>query len=75
LVDVLTVDGGHIIPAVQPEHRPDVHKMGAFIVLAWTIEAFAEDARLRKQCRADILKVSLPLQELVKRSKHKYGAA
>ena len=50
-----------------------MHKMGAFIVLAWTIEAFAEDVKLRKQCRADIRKVSAPLKQLIERSNKKFG--
>ena len=74
IAEVLKVEEGHLVPSTQPESRPDVHKMGAFIVLAWTIEAFAEDARLRKRCQADIRKVSLPLKHLIEQSNKRFGS-
>lgn len=70
LNEVLTVDGWRLIASSQPESRPDVHRRGAFILLAWTIEAFAEDARLRRQCRADMTRVLSAVKELKRRSKH-----
>ena len=75
LAEVLRVDGGRLRPAEQPEARPKVHRTGAFILLAWIIEAFAEDARLRRQCRADIRRVSVSLEELVQKARQKARAA
>ena len=70
LAEVLTVVEGRAMASPQPELRPNANKMGAFILLAWSIEAFAEDARLRRQCHADIRKVSTAVQELKQRSRH-----
>ena len=70
LNEVLTIDGAHVKASLQPESRPDNHRMGAFILLAWTIEAFAEDAKLRRRCRADLKKVRAAIKELKRRSKH-----
>jgi hypothetical protein len=70
LSEVLTVADGRVSSALHPEPHPNSHKKGAFIVLAASIEAFAKDAQLRRQCRGDIQKVSAIVEELRRRSRH-----
>jgi len=66
--EVLMVVDRRIIASPQPEHDPtEDHTVGAFTLLASSIEAFAEDAMLQDQCHADIRKVSAALQELMPR--------
>jgi hypothetical protein len=71
LIEVLDVVGGRLIPKRQPEVRPNAHQVGAFILLVWTIEAFAEDARLRRQCGSLIRTVSKPLKAMAKKPNKK----
>lgn len=75
LVEVLDVVGGRLIPKSQPEVRPSAHQVGAFVLLVWTIEAFAEDGRLRRQCGFDIRSVSKPLKAMAKKANQKWQAA
>jgi hypothetical protein len=70
VIDVLTRAGGHFESKPQPESKPEVHKLGAFILLAWTIEAFTKDAKLKKECRAAMKRVVAGMKELKRRSKH-----
>jgi len=74
LVEVLDLVDGRLIPKRQPEVRPNAHHVGAFVLLVWTIEAFAEDARLRQQCGPDIRSVSKPLKAMAKKAKQKSQA-
>jgi hypothetical protein len=60
------VDGQLRIKA-QPERRPDLHRKGAFILLAWTIQAFLEDAKLRRECRGDVKSVTAAVTEFKRR--------
>jgi hypothetical protein len=69
LQEVLRVTNGRLVAAEQPESDPDRHLVGAFILLASTIEAFAEDARLRRALRADIRIVSSALEQLREKGK------
>jgi len=62
--DVLRLDGGRLLARDQPETKPDVHKSGAAILLAWTIEAVTEDARLKRQLRSQLEPLDTAMSEL-----------
>ena len=70
VADVLTAQNGRAAASPQPEPSPNVHKQGAFILLAWIIEAFSEDARLRRQCHTSIHEIRTIVHELKQRSKY-----
>ena len=74
LEEVLRAEDHRLVAVTQPEVRPDAHKIGAFILLVWTIEAFTEDARLKHQLRGELQEVSSAFAKLSKRTKEKWGA-
>jgi hypothetical protein len=55
--DVVVVREGRLSTSRQPEKTPRVHLFGAVTLLAWTIEAFAEDARLRRALKPVLVKL------------------
>ena len=75
LVEVLEVAGSRLVPKSQPEMKPKAHYIGAFILLAWAIEAFAKDSRLRRPCATDIDSVTKPLKEMLKIANKRWPAA
>lgn len=72
LVEVLDVIQGRLVPKKQPERRPALHYTGALILLAWTIEAFARDARLRRQCARTINPIAKTLAAMAKEAAAKW---
>lgn len=67
--DMFALVDGALLIKDQPERRPDLHRKGAFISLAWTIEAFLQDARLRRACQADVKEIFSAVRELKRRSR------
>lgn len=49
--DLLRLENDRLVAKPQPESNPSVHLQGAASLLSWTIEAFAEDAKLKHQLR------------------------
>lgn len=67
--DVLQIAKGRLKAKLQPERRPGLHRIGAFVLLAWTIEAFLEDAKLKRECRGDVKDVMAAVKERKRRSR------
>ena len=62
--DVLRIEDDRLVARQQPETNPAVHQRGAAILLAWTIDAFTEDARLRRRLRAELRPLKEAIAEL-----------
>jgi hypothetical protein len=67
--EVLRLNGDRLLAKEQPEAKPDVHRNGAAILLAWTIDAFTEDARLKRNLRASLRPLQQAMAELLERAR------
>ena len=54
LNQVLGVANGRLSAKPQPESDPYRHRFGALLVLTWTIETFATDAKLKRALQSDL---------------------
>jgi len=54
LNQVLGIANGRLSAKSQPESDPSRHHFGALLVLLWTIETFATDAKLKRALQSDL---------------------
>ncbi len=54
LNQVLRVVNGRLSAKWQPESDPHRHRFGALLILTWTIETFATDAKLKQALHSDL---------------------
>ena len=74
LADPMVIVDGRLA-LKEPESKPNIHRVGAFILLAWTLEAFTEDAKLTRQCQPKMREFMKTVAELRSRAKYLRTAA
>lgn len=66
---VLRVQQGKLAPARQPESDPQRHVVGALVLLMWTIDTFAADAKLRRALQPNLRRVASAVTEFAAQRK------
>jgi hypothetical protein len=63
LDEMFKVQADRLVTKAQPEDDPELHLVGALLVLVWTIDAFASDAGLKRALGTDWRELSKSVKQ------------